>query len=160
VRQTLAFQATGFDVSPVEIEMEEDGLPPEEGELPTALLAFESGGNVVLTLPLDPEHAENMMNAFTQAEAHREALPDAASWEPQPSGLPEGLFWVLQPNVVGVSVTPPQSTPDGPVLHWTLAFEDEDGSQVQVALGDALCVRVIRALAQVANDELTSPDSG
>lgn len=160
MRQTLAFQATGFDVSPVEIDQEDDGAPPEEGELPTALLAFESGRNVVLTLPLDPEHAESMMNAFTQAEAHREALPDAANWQPVPSGLPEGMFWVLQPNVVGVSVTPPQSTPDGPVMHWTLAFEDEDGSQVQVAVGDALCVSVIRALAKVANNELDGLTEG
>ncbi len=158
MRQTLAFQATGFDISPVEVEVEEGSPPPADGELPTALLAFESGRNVVLTLPLDPEHAESMMNAFTQAEAHRESLPDAAGWQPQPAGLSDGMFWVLQPNVVGVSVTPPQSTPDGPVLHWTLAFEDEDGSQVQVAVGDALCVSVIRGLAQVANDELAATD--
>ncbi len=63
-----------------------------------ALLAFESGPNVVLTLPLATSDAENMMNAFTQAEPYRQEIPDAGNWEPQPSGLPEGLFWALQPT--------------------------------------------------------------
>ena len=55
--------------------------------------------------------------------------------------------------MVGVSVTPPQATPEGGVPHWTLAFDDEDGSQVQIAVSDAMCVQVVRALAGVANDQ-------
>ena len=107
MRQTIAFQATGFDCSPVQVEIDENGEPPDPASLPVALLAFESGPNVVLTLPLATSDAENMMNAFTQAEPYRQEIPDAGNWEPQPSGLPEGLFWALQPSVVGVSVTPP-----------------------------------------------------
>lgn len=158
MRQTIAFQSTGFDCSPVQVEMEEDGEALEEEALPVALLAFESGPNVVLTLPLATADAENMMNAFTQAEPYRQDMPDTGDWQPQPSGLPEGLFWALQPSVVGVSVTPPQETPDGIVPHWTLAFDDEDGSQVQVAVSDAMCVQIVRALAQVASGELEEPE--
>ncbi|WP_217914390.1 hypothetical protein [Miltoncostaea marina] len=154
MRQTIAFQATNFDCSPVQVEIEDDGEVPDPESLPVALLAFESGPNVVLTLPLATADAENMMNAFTQAEPYRQETADAGGWQPQPSGLPEGLFWALQPNVVGVSVTPPQDTPDGLVPHWTLAFDDEDGSQVQVAVSDPMCVQIVRALADVANGEL------
>jgi hypothetical protein len=154
MRQTIAFQATGFDCSPVEVQIEENGEMPDEDALPVALLAFESGSNVVLTLPLATSDAENMMNAFTQAEPFRHDVPDASNWEPQPSGLPEGLFWALQPSVVGVSVTPPQQTPDGMVPHWTLAFDDEDGSQVQIAVSDPMCVQIVRALAGVARGEI------
>ena len=151
MRQTIAFQATGFECQPIEVELtEEDGTVAPE-ELPVALLAFESGANVVLTLPLAQGDAERMMNAFTEAEPHRATMP--AGWEPQPSGLPDGLFWALQPDVIGVSVTPPQETEDGPVPHWTLAFDDQDGSQVQVAVSDPMCVQVVRALAQVAHGE-------
>jgi hypothetical protein len=157
MRQTIAFQATGFECSPIEVELEDDdGASLEEGDLPVALLAFESGANVVLTLPLAMGDAENMMNAFTQAEPFRESMPHAQGWEPQPSGLPEGLFWALQPTVVGVSVTPPQETAEGLVPHWTLAFDDEDGSQVQIAVSDPMCVQVVRALAQVAHGEQPS----
>ena len=91
-------------------EIDENGEAPDADALPVALLAFESGPNVVLTLPLATSDAENMMNAFTQAEPYRQEIPDAGNWQPQPSGLPEGLFWALQPSVVGVSVTPPQQT--------------------------------------------------
>jgi hypothetical protein len=140
MRQTIAFQATGFDCSPVEVEVDEDAGEVDEAALPVALLAFESGPNVVLTLPLATTDAENMMNAFTQAEPYRQEMADAGNWQPQPAGLPEGLFWALQPSVVGVSVTPPQQTPDGLVPHWTLAFDDEDGSQVQIAVSDPMCV--------------------
>ena len=157
MRQTIAFQATGFNCSPVEVEIEENGEAPDPDALPVALLAFESGPNVVLTLPLATSDAENLMNAFTQAEPFRQEIPDAGNWQPQPSGLPEGLFWALQPTVVGVSVTPPQETPEGLVPHWTLAFDDEDGSQVQVAVSDAMCVQIVRALAQVAHGELEAP---
>ena len=83
---------------------------------------------------------------------------DAGNWQPQPAGLSEGLFWALQPSVVGVSVTPPQETPEGLVPHWTLAFDDEDGSQVQIAVSDPMCVQIVRALAQVAHGELEAPE--
>ena len=56
-----------------------------------------------------------------------------------------------------MSVTPPQQTAEGLVPHWTLAFDDEDGSQVQVAVSDAMCVQIVRALAQVAHGELEAP---
>ena len=154
MRQTIAFQATGFDCSPVQVEVEEGAEAPDESVLPVALLAFESGPNVVLTLPLATSDAENMMNAFTQAEPYRQDIPDVGAWEPQPAGLSEGLFWALQPSVVGVSVTPPQQTPDGLVPHWTLSFDDEDGSQVQIAVGDPMCVQIVRSLALVAHGEL------
>ncbi len=157
MRQTLAFQATGFDCSPVEVEVEEDAQDVDEDALPVALLAFESGPNVVLTLPLATADAENMMNAFTQAEPYRQDIPGGGEWQPQPAGLPEGMFWALQPSVVGVSVTPPQQTPEGLVPHWTLAFDDEDGSQVQVAVSDPMCVKIVRSLAQVAQGELEAP---
>ena len=161
MRQTIAFQATGFNCSPVEVEIEENGEAPDPDALPVALLAFESGPNVVLTLPLATSDAENLMNAFTQAEPFRQEIPDAGNWQPQPSGLPEGLFWALQPTVVGVSVTPPQETPEGLVPHWTLAFDDEDGSQVQIAVSDPMCVQVVRALAGVAHGESdAAPDGG
>jgi hypothetical protein len=160
MRQTIAFQATGFDCSPVQVEVEEGGEPLDESVLPVALLAFESGPNVVLTLPLATSDAENMMNAFTQAEPYRRDLPDTSAWEPQPSGLPDGLFWALQPSVVGVSVTPPQQTDEGLVPHWTLAFDDEDGSQVQVAVSDAMCVQIVRSLAEVAHGDLEAPEDG
>ena len=159
MRQTIAFQATGFDCSPVQVEIDENGEPPDPDALPVALLAFESGPNVVLTLPLATSDAENMMNAFTQAEPYRQEIPDAGDWEPQPSGLPEGLFWALQPTVVGVSVTPPQQTADGLVPHWTLAFDDEDGSQVQIAVSDPMCVQIVRALAGVAHGETDALES-
>lgn len=159
MRQTIAFQATGFDCSPVEVEIEDNGQVPDEDALPVALLAFESGPNVVVTVPLATTDAENMMTAFSQAEPYRQEIPGGGDWDPQPSGLPEGLFWALQPSVVGVSVTPPQETPEGLVPHWTLMFEDEDGSQVQIAVSDPMCVQVVRALAQVARGELEAPES-
>jgi hypothetical protein len=154
MRQTIAFQATGFDCSPVEIELPEDGEVPPEDEIPKALLAFESGQNMVLTLPIGTADAESLMNAFTEAEPHRPSMPDAGAWQPQPAGLSEGIFWALTPAVVGVSVTPPQDTSEGSVPHWTLAFDDEDGSQIQVAVSDAMTARVVSALAAVARGTL------
>lgn len=159
MRQTIAFQATAFTCSPVSVELDPDQAV-EEGELPVAVLAFESGPNVVLTLPLSTADAESLLNAFTEAEPHRQDIPDAGLWEPQPAGLPEGLFWALQPSVVGVSVTPPQEMPEGLVPHWTLVFEDEDGGQVQVAVGDGMSVQVVRGLADTANGELAAPGDG
>ena len=125
------------------------GLTPEERD------EFLGGGKMFLKIATTD--AENMMNAFTQAEPFRHEVPDASNWQPQPSGLPEGLFWALQPSVVGVSVTPPQQTPDGMVPHWTLAFDDEDGSQVQIAVSDPMCVQIVRALADVAQGTLEDP---
>jgi hypothetical protein len=40
------------------------------------------------------------------------------------------------------------------VPHLTLAFDDEDGSQVQIAVADAMCVQIVRALADVAQGRL------
>jgi hypothetical protein len=152
VRQTIAFQATGFDCQPFNVGIEaEEGQDPST--MPVAILAFESGGNVMMSVPLGVGDAGNLMKAFTDAEPHRESLPDSNDWEPLPAGLPEGLFWALTPNVTGVSVTPPQATPQGGVPHWTLTFDDADGSQIQIAVGDAMCVQVIRSLAEVANRE-------
>ena len=88
MRQTIAFQATGFDCSPVQVEVEDGAEALEEAVLPVALLAFESGPNVVLTLPLAASDAENMMNAFTQAEPHRQDIPDAAVGSPSPPASP------------------------------------------------------------------------
>jgi hypothetical protein len=155
VRQTIAFQATAFDVQPVQVEVPDGAEVPEEGALPVAMMAFQSGSSVVVTVLVGTTDAENMMNAFTQAEPMRMSQPAAAgSWQPQPADLPGQMLWAISPEVVGMAVTPPQETPDGIVPHWTLAFDDADGSQVQVAVSDALCVQVVRALAQIAHGEL------
>ena len=82
MRQTIAFQATGFNCSPVEVEIDENGEAPDPDALPVALLAFESGPNCVLTLPLATADAENLMTAFTQAEPHRQDIPNAGDWQP------------------------------------------------------------------------------
>jgi hypothetical protein len=157
MRQTIAFQATGFECQPVQVEVAEGSEAPEPDTIPVAMLVFQSGPNVVLTIPLSESDAENMMNAFTEAEPHRQSMPDT-DWQPQPAGLSEGMFWALSPAVVGISVTPPQGTPDGVVPHWTLAFDDQDGSEVQIAVSDPMCVQVVRALAGVAHgsDEETT----
>jgi hypothetical protein len=160
MRQTIAFQATGFDCQPFEVEVPEGEEAPEEETLPVAILAFQSGNNLLMTVPLATGDAANLMNAFTDAEPHRESLPDVQTWQPSPSGLPDGIFWALTPNVIGVSVTPPQATPEGGVPHWTLTFDDEDGSQVQIAVSDATCVQVVRALAQVAHGETPGGEPG
>ena len=135
MRQTIAFQATGFDCSPVQVQVEEDAGEIDESALPVALLAFESGPNVVLTLPLATSDGESMMNAFTQAEPYRQAITDAGNWQPQPSGLPEGLFWALQPSVVGVSVTPPQQTAEGLVPQARWGTPRDVGLAVAAVLG-------------------------
>lgn len=156
MRQTIAFQATNFECSPVEVEVPEGEEMPPEDEVPRALLAFESGPNVVLTLPLGTADAESLMDAFTQAEPHRPDMPEANEWQAQGAGLSEGMFWALTPAVVGVSVTPPQETEEGLVPYWTLAFDDEDGSQIQVAVGDPMSTKVVQMLAAVARGELGS----
>ena len=156
MRQTIAFQATNFECSPVEVEVPEGEEMPPEDEVPRALLAFESGPNVVLTLPLGTADAESLMDAFTQAEPHRPDMPEANDWQPQAAGLSEGMFWALTPAVVGVSVTPPQDTEEGLVPYWTLAFDDEDGSQIQIAVSDPMSTKVVQMLAAVSRGELDS----
>ena len=156
MRQTIAFQATNFECSPVEVEVPEGEDMPPEDEVPRALLAFESGPNVVLTLPLGTADAESLMGAFTQAEPHRPDMPEANTWQAQAAGLSDGMFWALTPAVVGVSVTPPQETEEGLVPYWTLAFDDEDGSQIQVAVGDPMSTKVVQMLAAVSRGELDS----
>ncbi len=159
MRQTIAFQATAFDCQVVQVDAD-PGDDNDPDAVPVAVLVFQSGQNVVLTVPVSASDAENMMNAFTEAEPHRGQIPEGMEWEPQPSGLPEGLFWMLSPAVVGIAVTPPQVTPDGIVPHWTLAFDDPEGSQVQVAVSDAMCVQVVRNLALAAHGELQAPEPG
>lgn len=153
VRQIIRFEAVGFDFGPVEVELPDDGEPPEEGNLPVAVLVFD-GGSVQLQVPITTQDAEGLMGAFTQAEPYRGAVPEGHGWEPEAAELPGRLVWVLTPAVVGVSVTPPQDTPEGLIPFWQLAFDDADGSQVQVALSDAMCVQVIRALAEVAEGQV------
>ena len=150
MRQVIRFEAVNFHVGPVEVEMEEGAEPPEDGSVPAAVMVFE-GGSVQVQVPLTNQDADGLMNAFTQAEPHRGQIPDNHGWEPLPAELPGRVFWVLTPAVVGVSVTPPQSVEDGVIPFWQLAFDDEDGSQVQVAVSDAMCVQVVRALANMAH---------
>lgn len=160
---TLGFHATEFHCHPVEFEVPEDQEPPEEGTEPAAMLEFRSGTNLALHVPISMADAEGMMGAFTQAEPMRQQLPpEAINWQPEIVGLPEGMFWVINPQLIGMSVTPPQQMPDGLVPHWTLAFQDADESVVQVAVSDATCVSIIRALAQVAHGEFgpTEAESG
>ena len=38
------------------------------------------------------------------------------------------------------------------IPHWTLTFEDQDGSQVQVAVSDAITVQMIRGLSSAIDD--------
>jgi len=59
---------------------------------------------------------------------------------------------------VGISVTPPQATPDGVIPHWTLTFEDTDGSQVQIAVSDAITVQIIRGLSEAVNSDEDDED--
>lgn len=162
MRQTVGFHATSFDCEAIlEYEVPEEEGPLEPGTEPAAMLVFRGGANVLLHVPISRADAEGMMGAFTQAEPMRQSLPpEAINWQPEGIGLPDGMFWLLTPQLVGMSVTPPQQMPDGLVPHWTLAFQDADDSQVQVAVSDALCVQIIRALAQVSHGEFGPPDDG
>ena len=154
MRQTIGFHATTFDCQPVEYEIPEGEEGPEPGTEPAAMLRFVGGENIILNIPISVTDAEGMMGAFTQAEPMRQSLPpEAINWQPDNVGLPEGMFWELSPHLVGMSVTPPQQLDHGLVPHWTIAFQDEDESQVQVAASDAMCVQIIRALAQVSHGE-------
>jgi hypothetical protein len=69
------------------------------------------------------------------------------------------MFWMLAPAVVGISVTPPQATPEGVIPHWTLTFEDADGSQVQIAVSDAITVQMIRGLSDAVNADDEDEDA-
>lgn len=154
MRMTIGFHATDFDCHPVQYEVPEGEEAPEPGTEPAAMLEFRSGQNLALQIPISVQDAEGMMGAFTQAEPMRQTLPaDALNWQPTNVGLPDGMFWVITPQLVGMSVTPPQQMPDGLVPYWTVAFQDTDESHVQVAVSDAMCVRVIRMLAQVSHGE-------
>ena len=158
MRQTIAFQATAFEAQPVQVEVDPNDGNVDPDATPVVVLVFQSGPNVVLTVPMSVTDASNTMNAFGEAEPHRGQLPDV-QWEPQPAGLSEGMFWMLAPAVVGISVTPPQATPDGVIPHWTLTFEDADGSQVQVAVSDAITVQLIRGLSDAVNaDDEDEPE--
>jgi hypothetical protein len=157
VRQIIRFEAVNFDFGPVEVEVPDDADAPEEASVPVAVMIFD-GGSVQVQVPLTAQDAEGLMGAFTQAEPYRASIPEGHGWEPLPAQMPGRLFWVLTPAVVGVSVTPPQTTDDGVIPFWQLAFDDADGSQVQVAVSDAMCVQVVRALADVVHGE--SPSGG
>jgi hypothetical protein len=151
---TIGFHASEFECHPVQYEVPEGEVPPEPGTEPAAMLEFRSGQNLALHIPISMTDAEGMMGAFTQAEPMRQQLPpEALNWQPEQVGLPEGMFWVLTPQLVGMSVTPPQQMPDGLVPYWTVAFQDADESHVQVSVSDAMCVSIIRSLAQVAHGE-------
>jgi hypothetical protein len=158
VRQIIRFEAVNFEIGPVEVEIPEDGEPPEEGTVPVAVMVFD-GGSMQVQVPLTSADAEGLMGAFTQAEPFRATIPDGHGWEPLPVQMPGRFFWVLTPAIVGVSVTPPQNTDEGVIPFWQLAFDDQDGSQVQVAVSDAMCVQVIRGLADLAHGESNGDDS-
>jgi hypothetical protein len=159
VRQVIRFEAVNFEIGPVEVEEPENGEAPEEGTIPVAVMVFD-GGALQVQVPLTTADAEGLMGAFTQAEPYRATIPDGHGWEPLPIQVQGRLFWVLTPAVVGVSVTPPQSTDEGVIPFWQLAFDDADGSQVQVAVSDAMCVQVIRGLADLANADGTESAEG
>jgi hypothetical protein len=107
------------------------------------------------------QDAENLMDAFTQAEPMRGDMPaEAQGWEPEETVLPAAmLFGVNIESLVGAAVTPPHMNPEvGIVPHWTVQLQDADGSSAQLAVSDALCVTIIRTLSQVAAGELTDGD--
>lgn len=150
MRQIIRFEAVNVDFGPVEVEVPEGEEAPDESTVPVGILLFDGGG-VQVQVAVTRQDAEGLMGAFTQAEPFRAEIPEGHGWEPLPAELPGRLFWVMTPAVVGVSVTPPQQTDEGVIPFWQLAFDDQDGSQVQVAVSDALCVNVIRALADIVN---------
>ncbi|MEW6582812.1 MAG: hypothetical protein AB1416_08640 [Actinomycetota bacterium] len=156
MRQIIRFEAVNFDFAPVEVEVPEGEEPPADGTVPVGLLLFD-GGSVQVQVAVTEQDADGLLGAFTQAEPHRASLPEGHGWEPVPAELPGRVFWVLTPAVVGVSVTPPQATDEGLIPFWQLAFDDQDGSQVQVAVSDAMCVQVVRALADIVNAAAGEP---
>jgi hypothetical protein len=163
VRHTIAFQATGFEAGPVDVQIDvpegEEGPEPEQ--IPSAIIAFLGGPSVQATAFISRQDAENVMGAFTQAESMRGQMPpEAASWEPEPTVMPASmLFGVNIESLVGAAVTPPHVQDDGQVVpHWTVGLQDADGSSIQVAVSDALSVTVIRALADITNGTLAPSD--
>ncbi len=163
VRHTIAFQATGFQAAPVEVQIEipegEEGPDPEQ--IPSAILVFLGGPSVQVSAFVSQQDAGNLMSAFTEAEPMRgEMPPEAQQWEPEATVLPAAmLYGVNIESLVGAAVTPPHVNPEmGIVPHWTVQLQDADGSSAQVAVSDALCVTIIRTLSQVANGELEADD--
>ena len=163
MRHTIAFQATGFEAGPVDVQIEvpegEEG--PEPNQIPSAIIAFLGGPSVQATAFVSQMDAENIMGAFTQAESMRGQMPpEAQSWEPEDTVLPAAmLFGVNIESLVGAAVTPPHVQETGQIVpHWTVGLQDADGSSVQVAISDALSVTVIRALADIANGSLGEGD--
>lgn len=158
MRQTIAFQATGFEIGPldVEIEVPEGEEAPAPEQIPSAIMVFQGGPSVMASAFISKQDAENLMGAFTEAEPMRGELPpEAQAWEPEGTLLPAAmLMGVNIETLVGAAVTPPHVNPEGVVPHWTIGLQDADGSSVQVAVSDALCVTIIRMLAKVVNDEL------
>ena len=159
MRQMIVFQATDFAWSPVEVEVEveEGGEAPDPVSIPRAVLEFRGGPSILLQVFMSTNDAEGVMNAITQAEPIRANVPDGQGFTPEPTVMPSGFFMALNPEVVGVSVTPPHEGEQGLVPHWMFAFQDADGSQVQVATDDGMSVQLVRALAEIASgpDEKT-----
>ena len=163
MRHTIAFQATGFEAGPVDVQIEvpegEEG--PEPNQIPSAIVAFLGGPSIQATAFISQVDAENIMGAFTQAESMRGQMPaEAASWEPEPTVMPAAmLFGVNIESLVGAAVTPPHIQDEGQIVpHWTVGLQDADGSSIQVAVSDALSVTIIRALADIANGTLGEGD--
>ena len=163
MRHTIAFQATGFEAGPVDVQIEvpegEEG--PEPNQIPSAIIGFLGGQSIQATAFISQVDAENIMGAFTQAESMRGQMPpEAAAWEPEPTVLPASmLLGVNIESLVGAAVTPPHVQDEGQIVpHWTMGLQDADGSSIQVALSDAMSVTVIRALADIANGALGDAD--
>lgn len=158
MRQTIIFEATAFNYSPVEIEIPEGEEPddmPDAEDLPSAVMIFQSGPNFAVTVPVARTAAEQLMQAFTEAEPNRPQMPESARWQPSPAGVPAGMLWEIGVEVIEFQVAPPHQVEAGLVPHWTLIFGDADGGQIQVAVSDAMSTQVVRVLAQIAAGELT-----
>ncbi len=163
MRHTIAFQATAFQAAPVEVQIEvpEGEEAPAPEQVPSAIIVFLGGPSVQVSAFVSTTDAENLMSAFTQAEPMRgEMPPEAQAWEAEETVLPAAmLFGVNIESLVGAAVTPPHVNPEvGIVPHWTVQLQDADGSSAQVAVSDALCVTIIRALAQIASGEIGQGD--
>ena len=163
MRHTIAFQATAFQAAPVDVQIEvpegEEGPSPDQ--IPSAIIVFLGGPSVQASAFVSQQDAENLMGAFTQAEPMRGDMPpEAQAWEPEDTVMPAAmLFGVNVESLVGAAVTPPHVNDEvGIVPHWTVQLQDADGSSVQVAVSDALCVTIIRALSQIAAGELSADE--
>ncbi|MBI2684050.1 MAG: hypothetical protein HYX33_01455 [Actinobacteria bacterium] len=156
MRQMIVFQATDFAWAPVDVEVEvpDGGTPPDQEAIPVAVLEFRGGPSLMLQVFMNRQDAEGIMNAITESEPMRATVPDGSVFTPEATVLPGGMFIALNPEVVGVSVTPPHETEDGLVSHWMFAFQDADGGQVQAAISDAMSVQLIRALADIVHGEM------